>query len=188
MNFEEYKELSEKTLVAEDHSASVSPSDLEEGVVDSIESAQFLDTLKKAVFYGKIHPTLVIREGEKPLSLTPEQSLLLHSSLGLVTEANEILEAVYAHIFKGVELDYVNILEEIGDLQWYAAIPLRIKGASMETVLNANIEKLKARYGEKFTSEKAVKRDLVSEKQVLEETLSEGKTPNFLDKIKNFFT
>jgi hypothetical protein len=41
-------------------------------------------------------------------------------------------------------------------------------GVNFEEILDKNIAKLKSRYGDKFTSEKAINRDLESEKNILE--------------------
>ena len=41
-------------------------------------------------------------------------------------------------------------------------------GVSFEEIQERNIEKLKARYGEKFTDEKAINRNLETERSILE--------------------
>ena len=66
------------------------------------------------------------------------------------------------------ELDLVNVKEEIGDLLWYIAIMLNVLDTDFETVMRTNIAKLKARYPDKFTEEKATHRDLNKERQILE--------------------
>ncbi|MFG1492194.1 nucleoside triphosphate pyrophosphohydrolase family protein [Halobacteriovorax sp. ZH4_bin.1] len=94
---------------------------------------------------------------------------LLHAGIGLSTEAGEFLDALKKHIFYGKELDRVNLAEELGDLFWYMAIVGDELGIKFEDVMERNITKLKARYGEKFSEEKADKRDLDSERKILEE-------------------
>jgi hypothetical protein len=42
-------------------------------------------------------------------------------------------------------------------------------GVNVPTILDTNIAKLKARYGEKFSSDKAITRDLEKERQILEQ-------------------
>jgi NTP pyrophosphatase (non-canonical NTP hydrolase) len=93
---------------------------------------------------------------------------LLHAGIGLSTESGEFLDALKKHIFYGKELDRVNLAEEIGDLFWYLAIASDELKIDFESVMNKNIEKLKARYGEKFTEEKAENRNLDSERVILE--------------------
>ncbi|MGI4993187.1 nucleoside triphosphate pyrophosphohydrolase family protein [Halobacteriovorax sp. GFR7] len=94
---------------------------------------------------------------------------LLHAGIGLSTEAGEFLDALKKHIFYGKDLDRVNLAEELGDLFWYMAIVGDELGIKFEDVMERNITKLKARYGEKFSEEKADKRDLDSERKILEE-------------------
>lgn len=92
---------------------------------------------------------------------------LLHAGIGLSTEAGEFLDALKKHIFYGKELDKVNLAEEMGDMFWYMAIVADELGFEFEEVMEKNIAKLKARYGDKFTEEKAEKRDLNTERNIL---------------------
>lgn len=94
---------------------------------------------------------------------------LLHASMGLVTEAGEFQDMIKKHIFYGKERDDVNLKEEIGDILWYCAIALEALGADFESVMKTNIDKLKARYPEKFTEEAAVNRNLDRERKILED-------------------
>lgn len=93
---------------------------------------------------------------------------LLHCAIGASTEAGELLDAFKKHIYYKKELDVVNIGEEIADIQWYLFNLCRLLDLDMEQLLEANIAKLKARYGEKFSSEKAISRDLETERIILE--------------------
>ena len=94
---------------------------------------------------------------------------LLHAGIGLSTEAGEFLDALKKHIFYGKDLDRVNLKEEIGDLFWYIAIACDELGVEFETLMDTNIAKLKARYGEKFSEHKAENRDLGTEREILEQ-------------------
>lgn len=94
---------------------------------------------------------------------------LLHAGIGLSTEAGEFLDALKKHIFYGKELDKVNLAEEIGDLFWYLAIASDELNIDFESVMERNIQKLKARYGEKFSEEKAEDRNLNVERNILEQ-------------------
>ena len=94
---------------------------------------------------------------------------LLHAGIGLATEAGEFLDAMKKHVFYGKELDTVNLGEEMGDLFWYCAIVADELGLDFAKVMDTNIAKLKARYGEKFTEEAASERDLDTESEILEQ-------------------
>ncbi|MCO4793377.1 MAG: nucleoside triphosphate pyrophosphohydrolase family protein [Bacteriovoracaceae bacterium] len=93
---------------------------------------------------------------------------LLHAGIGLSTEAGEFLDALKKHIFYGKELDRVNLAEEMGDMFWYLAIACDELGVEFESLMDRNIEKLKARYGEKFSEQNAETRNLTKEREILE--------------------
>lgn len=94
---------------------------------------------------------------------------ILHSAMGVSTEAGELLDAVKKHIYYGKDLDKVNLFEEVGDLFWYLAILADELGFSFEDAMKKNNEKLEARYGKKFSSDKAIDRNLEKERNILEQ-------------------
>ena len=100
--------------------------------------------------------------------VTTDNIRLLHGGMGISTEAGELLDALKKHIFYGKKLDYVNLSEELGDILYYVSICMNVLGISFEEVMEKNIEKLKARYPEKFTEDKAINRDLDTERKILE--------------------
>jgi len=93
---------------------------------------------------------------------------LLHAGIGLATESGEFLDALKKAIFYGKELDRVNLQEEIGDLLWYCAIALDELGGDFDSTMSINIQKLKARFPNKFTEEDAENRNLDKEREILE--------------------
>lgn len=92
----------------------------------------------------------------------------LHMAIGIATEAGELLDAYKKAFAYGKTLDEVNVSEEVGDLMWYIANLLRMLNIDMSSVLQINVDKLKARYPEKFDQVKAQKRDLQKEREILE--------------------
>lgn len=99
---------------------------------------------------------------------TEENIRLLHAAIGLATEAGEALDAMKKHLFYGKALDKVNLKEEMGDLFWYLAIMADALQIDFSDIMERNIEKLKARYGNKFCDNKAINRDLSTERAILE--------------------
>ncbi len=93
---------------------------------------------------------------------------MLHGTIGVMTEAGELLDCVKKHLYYGKPLDDTNAKEEIGDILWYLAQICNAKSWSMEEIMQANIDKLRARYPEKFTEDNAINRDLDAERQALE--------------------
>lgn len=78
--------------------------------------------------------------------LTANQAHILHMAVGVSGEAGELLDAVKKHTVYQKELDILNIIEELGDLEFYMAGLRDILGIAREETLRANIEKLRKRY------------------------------------------
>lgn len=79
----------------------------------------------------------------------PEADDLRYLTLGLVGEAGEvanIVKKVYRN-YEGVTPDYMRdrILEEIGDVLWYAANLCELLTAGLGDVMQDNLDKLAAR-------------------------------------------
>ena len=93
---------------------------------------------------------------------------LQHAAMGLATEAGEFVDMIKKHIYYGKALDVVNAKEELSDCSWYIALALNELKTTMNEVLTLNINKLKLRYPAKFSSEAAINRDVVAERELLE--------------------
>lgn len=93
---------------------------------------------------------------------------LIHGAIGAVGECAEILDQLKKHIFYGKNLDTVNVSEEIGDAFWYLALLANELGEDFDTIQATNIAKLQKRYGDKFSEQRAVERNLDIERQILE--------------------
>lgn len=128
-----------------------------------------LDKIKKAMFYGKAFNTPVGMSSS--LCKANYKSMpvdLIHAIIGSFTEASEKLQALKITLFEGKAFDTTNYKEEVGDGLWYDAIGLDSIQCTFDEAMQINIKKLKARYPEKFTEEKAETRDLFAEREVLE--------------------
>jgi NTP pyrophosphatase (non-canonical NTP hydrolase) len=78
--------------------------------------------------------------------------------MGLNGEAGEAIDVLKKHKFQGHRLDRNKLIEELGDVLWYIAETCEGLGVSMEEVARLNIEKLKKRYPEGFSSERSINR------------------------------
>lgn len=99
---------------------------------------------------------------------SPKNIDLLHAAMGMSTEANELVDQMKKVIFYGKGLDSVNLVEELGDLLFYAAIICRELNVTMEQVAEINLAKLRKRYPDAFSNENAIHRDLDAERKILE--------------------
>lgn len=94
--------------------------------------------------------------------------MILHALMGVTTECGELMDQLKKHLIYGKPLDDVNIFEEDGDLRWYLALLEFACGYTADAAQEANINKLKARYPEKFNEIEALNRDLEKERKILE--------------------
>ena len=83
---------------------------------------------------------------------------LMHAALGLAGEAGEFADAVKKNFVYDRELDRENAIEELGDILWFVALGCHALSVSMADVAQANIDKLRRRYPEKYEDELAYKR------------------------------
>lgn len=90
-----------------------------------------------------------------------------HASKGMITEVGEFVDELKKWEFYGKSYTTTSLVEELGDLMWYIAIACDAIGVPLEVVMEKNIAKLKARYGEKFNEEDALNRNLEQERMVL---------------------
>ena len=107
--------------------------------------------------------------------LSNEQEDIQHMLFGMMTELGELVDTYKKHYAYGKELDMINVMEEMGDIMWYWANMCNITGINAEASLQVNIDKLKARYPEKFNEELAVNRDLEKEREILRNGYEPGK-------------
>jgi NTP pyrophosphatase (non-canonical NTP hydrolase) len=88
--------------------------------------------------------------------LTGNDAHLLHMAVGVSTEAGELLDAVKKATIYRKPIDCENIIEELGDIEFYLEGIRQAFAITRETVLFANIAKLRRRYHEgRFTNEQA---------------------------------
>ena len=96
-------------------------------------------------------------------TLNPELSrkdVLINGVMGLCGEAGEAIDIVKKHLAQNHPLDKEHLLEELGDIAWYLAETAYALDSDLESVLQANIDKLKKRYPEGFDTERSLERKI----------------------------
>lgn len=185
MNFEEYSKAALRTE-SKIEKVTTNKTTLLQILNAIIASGNLLDQIKKNVFYKKpidqekydnniaqlMGASWAIDVGEAPFPMVETEDIIIdprifHSLVGLITESAELAEAL-RKIVKDEIQDNTNILEEIFDLAWYQNIAIDTLGSSFEEGLTRNVAKLRARFPNKFTTENAINRDLIKEREILE--------------------
>ena len=85
-------------------------------------------------------------------------NILLNSALGLCGESGEVADLVKKHLFQGHDLDLDHVAKELGDISWYLAVGAYSIGYDLEEILQMNVDKLKARYPDGFSTDRSLHR------------------------------
>lgn len=119
------------------------------------------------VLMTEVNPHTPEGKGMLLRARSPEYIRLDHAGKGMVTEAAEFTDALKRYLAYGKAYEKVNLIEEMGDQLFYIALACDELNVTLEEVMQKNNDKLKARFGDKFSEEKALTRDLDKEKEAL---------------------
>ena len=78
--------------------------------------------------------------------MTAHDAHLMHMAIGVSGEAGELLDAIKKQVIYRKPLDRENVLEELGDLEFFLEGMRQELGVTREECLEANIAKLGKRY------------------------------------------
>lgn len=84
---------------------------------------------------------------------------LIMSALGLSGETGEFADYLKKHMYHQHDFDVEKVKLEAGDILWYLALLCTTLNLSLEDVMQANIDKLRRRYPEGFSSEASKNRE-----------------------------
>lgn len=109
------------------------------------------------------HPSMVkalVKSGEQLKSeVEPHEMHLLHMVLGISGEVGELLDAVKKSVMYRKVLDRGNVIEELGDIEFYLEGLRQALGIDRATCIDHNLRKLSARYpAGKFSNQDAQER------------------------------
>ncbi len=83
---------------------------------------------------------------------------LAHAAVGVAGEAGEILDCVKKNWAYNQPLDLGNLVEELGDMEFYLEALRQEIGISRETILELNMEKLSKRFPDGYSDAAAAAR------------------------------
>lgn len=120
------------------------------------------------------HPEMVktlAKSGQAIIDeITPNKAHVVHMAMGVSGEAGELIDAIKKYVMYNKVLDRENVVEELGDLEFYMEGLRQGLFITREETIEHNINKLhsgkNARYKEgKFSNEQANERqDKIGEK------------------------
>ncbi len=84
---------------------------------------------------------------------------LLNGVLGLSGEAGEATDMVKKAIFHKHPIDINDLTKELGDVMWYVAMCCNALNISLDDVMKGNIDKLRKRYPDGFSTEASINRE-----------------------------
>ena len=107
-------------------------------------------------FYPKMVAALAKSGALIKEEMTALQAHTLHMAVGISGEAGELLDAIKKHVVYQKPLDRENVVEELGDLEFYMEGLRQATGITREECLKANVAKLGKRYsGGTYSNEDA---------------------------------
>jgi NTP pyrophosphatase (non-canonical NTP hydrolase) len=92
-------------------------------------------------------------------SLTPEKAHSLHMAVGISGEAGELIDAIKKAAIYNKPLDRENVVEELGDIEFYMEGLRQGLGITRDETITHNKKKLSVRYaGGKYSDKAAQER------------------------------
>lgn len=82
---------------------------------------------------------------------------LFHAVFGLTSEAGEVA-GIFQKVYQGHEMNAEALSKELGDALWMLAEACDAVGTTLNEVAILNIEKLRKRYPEGFSTERSINR------------------------------
>jgi NTP pyrophosphatase (non-canonical NTP hydrolase) len=101
----------------------------------------------------------ISKPGEEILSqLTPEDAHLIHMVMGVSGEVGELLDAVKKAVIYRKPMDIKNVIEELGDIEFFLQGIRNSFRFSRDEIIAANVGKLSRRYPNGYSNQAAVTR------------------------------
>ena len=179
MEWNEYKVLSEKTLSTEFHCGKQVENLLHgvSGVITELEELLgWNDEVNKKEEVADVFWYIALLDRELDLNLKIPTYNVEFTQIGndaLTIQAFKtsslLLDFLKKKLFYNKTIDIASFSDLTKSLFESMCIFCNVNDIDVKSILDTNIEKLKARYGEKFTSERAINRNLEKERIILEQ-------------------
>ena len=168
MNEEIYKNYLKPFVSDEYHDELVEPFMLEAMFRQAIIAANKVNMIKKSLYYGAKFRGKKFENLQTKIQHKDKFNDILHATLGLYTEAGEMLEIVYDLMSKRSEPDFYHFTEELGDFYFYLTLLQIQLNLDPNKIREKNALKMNARFGMKFAENRALYRNEAKERKVME--------------------
>lgn len=112
--------------------------------------------MENTIEYNKMVEALAKSGHDILKEMDPAKADLVHMGLGITGEAGELADAIKKHTIYGKPLDVENVIEELGDLEFYMEKLRQRVGITRTQTLVANQAKLSVRYSKgSFSNDQA---------------------------------
>ncbi|NBQ47437.1 MAG: nucleotide pyrophosphohydrolase [Sphingobacteriia bacterium] len=91
-------------------------------------------------------------------NMSPDEAHLIHMAMGIAGEAGELLDCIKKHTMYKKPLDIKNLVEELGDLEFYMEGIRHAVAIPRELTISANVIKLSKRYPKRYSNKDAQER------------------------------
>lgn len=98
------------------------------------------------------------RLAQRTSATADQMDKVRNGCMGLAGEAGECIDILKKHEFQGHALNVDKLAEELGDVLWYCAELAAGIGMSLEKVAWKNVEKLRRRFPDGFSTERSIHR------------------------------
>ncbi len=103
--------------------------------------------------------TALAKPGQDILhDMDADKAHAMHMAIGVSGEAGELLDAIKKHVVYNKVLDRQNIVEELGDIEFYLEGLRQGLDISRAEIVDHNINKLSKRYGATYSNKAAQQR------------------------------
>ena len=98
--------------------------------------------------YSEMVEALSKPGGHIIMEMTPKKAHCWHMATGISGESGELLDAIKKWVLYRKPLDVQNVIEELGDIEFYLEGLRNSLGLTRHNILKANMEKLLVRYSD----------------------------------------
>jgi len=107
-----------------------------------------------------------VRSLEQNQLETKSVARLLHSLIGMTTEVGELMTILKNYMVYKRPIDWIKFKDELGDLLFYLTMSVD-EVSSYDELIDINVAKLKARYPDGFSYDRANNRDKTREARAI---------------------